>query len=123
MRIEVRSFEDVFDGSASFVPRAILDLSRAQVPEVAGLMQSQSAVRGEDGLDEFLAVPLVFIPDRGRQRRFALWRHAHNPPDQVAIQLPLNEEFQEALAGIMTAMHIPAAALVWLDQPNAPSLP
>lgn len=122
MRIDVRSFEDVFDGSASFVPRAVLDLGRAKVPEVDRLMR-QSAVHGEDGLDEFLAVPLVFVPDYGKQRRFALWRHAHNPPMQVAIQLPLNEEFQDALAGIMTAMHIPAAALVWLDQPIAPSPP
>jgi uncharacterized protein len=65
--------------------------------------------------------PLVLVTDNGRRRRFALWRHEHNPPEQVAIQLPLDEELQDALAGILTVWNVPAAALVWLDRPIAPS--
>lgn len=119
MNFEVRPFEKVFDGTANFVPRAVLDLNRADVPMVRQLLQS-SATHDEDGLDEFDAVPLVLETDDGQWRRFALWRHKHTPAGQVAIQLPLNEEFRDALAGIMAVMQIPAAALIWLDQPIPP---
>lgn len=117
MRVDVKPFDAVFDGTINFVPRAVIDLGRA--PELQDLMLNQ-AVRGEDGLDRFDAVPLVLTADDGRRHRYALWRYKHSPPGQVAIQLPLDDEFQEALAGIMTAMKIPAAAVVWLDRPIAP---
>lgn len=122
MKVDVRSFEDVFDGKANFIPRAVLDLNRADVPMVEQLMRRR-ATTDVDGLDDFRAVPLVLITDSGQERRFALWQHAHNPAKHIAIQLPLGEEFQDALAGIMTVMEIPAAALVWLDQPITPSSP
>ncbi|MGD0106442.1 MAG: hypothetical protein ABSC06_20740 [Rhodopila sp.] len=108
----------VFDGTANFVSRAILDLGRADVPDVRLLVSN--AISGFDNLDDFIAVPLELVMDNGRRRRFALWRHEHNPSAQVAIQLPLDEEFQEALAGIMTVWNVPAAALVWLDGPITP---
>ena len=119
MRVDVRPFDRVFDGTANFVARAVLDLDRAPVPLVDQMMRDD-ATEGEDGLDTFWAVPLVLTTDAGEERRFALWHHRHNPPAQVAIHLPLGEEFQDALAGIMTTLQIPAAALVWLDQPIGP---
>jgi hypothetical protein len=116
MMLDVPPFDAVFDGTVNFVPRAVLDLTRADVPRVRELMQNR-ATHGEDGLDAFDAVPLVLTTDDGKQRRFALWRHENTPRGQVAIQLPVDEEFQDALARIMTAMQIPAAALIWLDRP------
>jgi hypothetical protein len=109
----------VFDRTANFVSRAILDLGLADVPDVRLLLKNSKF--GFDNLDAFTAVPLELVMDNGRRRRFALWRHEHNPRAQVAIQLPLDEEFQEALAGILTVWGVPAAALVWLDGPFAPS--
>jgi hypothetical protein len=108
----------VFDGAATFVSRAIIDLGRADVPEVRLLLRN--AISGVDNLDDFTAVPLELVMDNGQRRRFALWRHEHNPPAQVAIQLPLDEEFQDALAGILTVWKVPAAALIWLDGPIEP---
>ena len=118
MKVTPSSFDAVFDGKVNFVARAILDLNRANVPKVRHLMLNR-AIHGEDGLDEYDAVPMVLHTDDGHARRFALWRHAHNPEGQVAIQLPLEEEFQDTLMGIFQVMRIPAAAIVWLDAPVA----
>lgn len=114
MKVTPSSFDAVFDGKVNFVPRAILDISRDDVPKVRDLM-SKHAIHGEDGLDEYDAVPMVLHTDDGHTRRFALWRHAHNPKGHVAIQLPLGQDFQDTLMGILQAMRIPAAAIVWLD--------
>jgi hypothetical protein len=119
MKIAGMPVDQVFNGTANFVPRAILDLGRADIPDVRLLLQN--AITGVDNLDQFVAVPLVLVMDNGRRRHFALWRHQNNPPQQVAIQLPLGEEFQDALAGILTVWKVPAAALIWLDGPIARS--
>ena len=113
MNIAEVPVNQVFDGTANFVSRAILDLGRADVPQVRLLLTN--AISGVDNLDDFTAVPLELVMDNGRRRRFVLWRHEHNPPAQAAIQLPLDEEFQEALAGILAVWKVPVAALVWLD--------
>jgi len=115
MKVTPSSFDAVFDGTANFVPRAILDISRVDVPNIRDLM-SKRAIHGEDGLDKYDAVPMILHTDDGHMRRFALWRHAHNPAGQVAIQLPLGEDYRDTLLGIMQAMRIPAAAIVWLDE-------
>jgi hypothetical protein len=117
MKVSTSHFDMVFDGQSNFVPRAILDLNRVDVPEVRDLMRH--AEHGEDGLDHYDTVPMILHMDCGDTRRFALWRHAHNPAGHVAIKLPLDEEFQDALKEIMQIMQIPASALVWLDQPIA----
>ena len=114
MKVTPSTFDAVFDGTANFVPRAILDISRVDVPNVRDLM-SKRAIHGEDGLDEYDAVPMILHTDDGHTRRFALWRHTHNPAGQVAIQLPLGEDFQDTLMEILQAMRIPAAAILWLD--------
>jgi hypothetical protein len=116
VRTELRPFESVFNGESNFVPRAILDLRRGAVPIVANLLKTQ-AVGGEDGLDEFEAVPMVLVDHKRREHRFALWRHKATPPGQVAIRMPLEDEFERTLAAILTVMEVPAAALIWSDVP------
>ena len=117
MNVEGRPFANVLDGVDNFVPRAIVDIALAEVPR--GLML-QYGEKGQDGLDDFEVAPLALVMDDGSTRRFALWRHQGNPKHQIAIHLPLREEFQLVLTDIMTAMDVPAAAIVWMDQP-APS--
>lgn len=114
MKVVPSSFDAVFDGTANFVPRAILDLDSADMPGVRALLQNHT-VRGEDGLDDYDAVPMILHMDEGTIQRFALWRHAHNPKGHIAIQLPIGDDFGTILEVIFRALRIPTAAIVWRD--------
>jgi hypothetical protein len=119
MTVSVEPFEAVFDGSANFVPRAVVDLARGDTCVLRGLLQEQG-VHGEDGLDAFTAVPMTVKLRNGRQHRFALWRHDGNPESQVALHFPLDDEYRHVLAEVMAALSVPAEALVWLDSAAVP---
>jgi hypothetical protein len=120
MILDVRPFEQVFDGTANFVARAIVDRGREDLPIVNHLL-SDFAVEGEDGLHSFRAVPLALLSDGEGERRFALWVHAGNPDGHVELRLPMDGEYTEyTLSSILLALGVPFHAVIWWDHDTGP---
>ena len=108
MNIRQVAFADVFNGKLNYGPQAIVNVPLAAVVQRFDL----KVETGEDGLDRFEAVPMVLI-GKGGHIPFALWRHAHNPPDTFAIHMPIYVDNRRPLALILRALGLPKEAVLW----------
>ena len=110
MTLRSAALDDVLHGSANFAPWVIVQANLHDVVQRAGLQ----AVSGEDGLDGFVAAPFTIRTLVGEEVKAALWRHDGNPPDTLAIHLPLGmQDGPEVVAEIMREFGLPGNAVIW----------
>lgn len=121
MSVQQVAFSEVFNGEVNYGPQAVVNVPLAALVERHGLRLET----GEDGLDRFETIPMelgVQLAGGGVGRlRFALWRHAGNPPGTFAIHTPINMDghaSQALLALILRELGIPRTAILWQASPH-----
>jgi hypothetical protein len=112
MSVEQAAFDEVFNGAISYVPKVIV---RGSLEDVAARMGFQ-VEQGEDGLDGFVAVPLVLKVAGVAAVPFALWRHEGNPVNSFALHFRMTQGDVGSLVDeILLALRIKENAVVWRD--------
>ena len=117
MKAKQIRFSDVFDGTANYGPEAVISADLAKVVQILHLHVETS----EDGLDRFEVVPMEIRNWRFAQPiRFALWRHAGNPPGTFAIHMAVDgPRNKEALRVILDDLNIQQTSVIWEPAANA----